>query len=148
MLQRNTKLYGPMNVLDVQKSSSCWNSQGVTAADSASSDETWFLIDFQRPVRPTQLRVQFQAGFCAESCAVYAKSSSANDDDDDNDWECIDEDLEWQDVHEEQMRELSPNEIASTTALKLVLDEFTDFYGRVTIYSIQVWGQEGTPRTR
>ena len=150
MLQRNTKLYGPMNALDLESDSSCWNSEGSSTtnkkAAAAAAAACWFLLDFQRPVYPTQIRIQFQAGFCAETCAVYEKRVEESVEDGGgtttcSTWECIDDDIEWEDVHETQTHDL-PSSKQATSALKLVLDDFTDFYGRVTIYRIEIWGKE------
>jgi hypothetical protein len=136
VLQRNVKLYGPMNALDTANGSTCWYSEGTAESDSASTtSSSWFLIDFKRPVRPTELRIQFQAGFCAESCSVYTKRASSE-------WELVDDTLEWEDVHEIQSYKLSDIS-TTTTALKLVFDDLTDFYDRLLVYRLEVWGQEG-----
>ena len=42
MLNKNTKLYGPMNALDVSKESTCWNSDGQADGDIDLS----FVINF------------------------------------------------------------------------------------------------------
>jgi hypothetical protein len=127
ILQKNAKVYGPKHALDIEKSSSCWNSDGTQ------ENCQWFVVDFNRPVEPYQVNVQFQAGFSVETCAVALKTSE-------NDaWEPVDE-LEFHDVHEIQTKNL--REMKPCTALKLTLEDFTDFYGRVTIYRIEVWGKE------
>jgi hypothetical protein len=59
----------------------------------------------------------------------------------DNEWLDLEE-LEPEDNHDMQTFSLVKDESCTGTALKLVFDEFTDFYGRVTIYRIEVWGQE------
>jgi hypothetical protein len=122
-----------MNALDLENSSNCWNSEGSTADEVGNA--AWFVIDFKRNVYPTRIKIQFQAGFCAESTAVYAKTAES-------DWVVTgDNPLEWDDVHEVQTRELG---LATTaTAVKLVLNECTDFYDRVTIYRLEIWGREG-----
>ena len=129
MLQKNAKLYGPMNALNTENSSNCWNSEGT---GQSSSKTCWFLVDFNRPVVPTQLRVQFQAGFCAETCRVYSKSEDG--------WELLDDTVEWEDSHHLQSHTL-PKQV-ETTAIRLVLEDPTDFYERVTIYRLEVRGKE------
>ena len=115
-----------MNALDTANDSSCWNSEGTQGAAQ------WFMVDFGRPVQPTQIRIQFQAGFVAESCRVEGKLK-------DGSWETLDE-VEWEDVHETQERALETDK--SCTVVKLVLNDFADFYGRVTIYKLEIWGKE------
>src|SRR3569623_2126009 len=70
VLQKNSKLYGPMNALDLENSSSCWNSEGKEGASQ------WIQLDFGRQVQPLEIRVQFQAGFSAERCTVQAKDTN------------------------------------------------------------------------
>ena len=50
------------------------------------------------------------------------------------------EEIEADDDHELQSFPLSVAD--ETTALKVVFDETTDFYGRVIVYQLQVWGKE------
>lgn len=123
ILQKNTKLYGPLNALD-SKESTCWNSEGIEGSTQ------WFLLDFGRPVEPTEIRLQFQAGFAAEICHIDVK---------DVEWEALDE-VEWEDVHEIQTVTLEKTK--TCTAIKLTFSEMTDFYDRVTIYRLEVWGKE------
>lgn len=130
VLQRNSRLYGPMNALDLENSSTCWNSAGSPSGN----DSSFFLLDFGRPVQPIELRVQFQAGFIAEQVNVFWKNGES--------WEEM-TDLEVEDDHDLQIHELLEGSNPPTTnAVKFVFDEYTDFYGRVTIYQLQVWGLE------
>ena len=122
MLQRNVKVYGPMNALDT--GSSCWNS------DASSDKKHSFLIDFRRLCQVHEVRMQFQAGFVAESCRVQLKK--------DGEWIDVVE-LEPEDTLEVQSFPVGDRQAC---ALKLVFDDFTDFYGRVIIYRIEVWGNE------
>jgi len=130
ILQKNTKLYGPMNALKTEEESSCWNS------DSCHDDQQqYLLLDFRRPVYVQTLKIEFQAGFIAETCAVQLQTS-------DKTWIDLEE-LELEDNHDMQEFALA-KETTMGTALKLVFEEFTDFYGRVTIYRIEVWGKEAS----
>jgi Sad1 / UNC-like C-terminal len=124
VLQRNIKVYGPMNALNTKDSSSCWNS------DSSDKQQN-FVIDFKRVVKVQDLRLQFQAGFVSESVNVLLQTP-------DDKWIDLQE-LEVEDTLDIQTYALKSGE---GTALKLVFDEFTDFYGRITIYRIEVWGLE------
>lgn len=121
-------MYGPMNALDTENGSSCWNS------DAANDSSQYLVIDFQRNVQVSSLKMEFQAGFIAETCTVQLKPVSNNDT-----WIDL-EDIEPEDNHDVQ--EFSLDSESTGTALKLVFDDFTDFYGRVTIYRIEVWGKE------
>lgn len=120
--------------MDITNSSSCWNSEGTA---EGRGDGCWFIVDFRRAVQPDELRIQFQAGFCAETCAVYFKNKR-------DEWILADNTIEFDDVHDVQTHSLQVKDLASTTtnAIKLEFDDATDFYGRVTIYRLEVWGRE------
>jgi hypothetical protein len=104
------------------------------AEQKGRNDGCWFIVDFWRAVQPDEIRIQFQAGFCAETCSVYAKNEK-------EEWILVDDTLEFDDVHELQTRSLQVEKL-TTKAIKLTFDDATDFYGRVTIYRLEVWGKE------
>lgn len=136
VLQKNTKVYGPMNALDLDSSTSCWNSDGSPTGKHSSH----YILEFGRVVEPRELRIQFQAGFVAEKLTVLSHQQ-------DSTWLAITE-LEVDDDHDLQVFSIaSSGSNVGTTALKLVFDECTDFYGRVTVYQLQIWGFE-TTKTR
>lgn len=128
VLQGNKKEYGPMNVLKMEDSSSCWYSDGKEGSTQALS------IHFGRPVRPTELKIQFQAGFVAESCQVQVQNSNSS-----GGWDTVEE-IEPSDCHEVQSFPVECKE--ATDSIKIIFDEFTDFYGRVMVYQLGVWGKE------
>jgi hypothetical protein len=126
-LQKNSKLYGPSNALDIANESSCWNSEGIEGATHH------FELDFRRFVRPQEIRIQFQAGFIAETCSVQLFVDSS--------FQAV-ANLEFEDVHAIQTEALPPDAICETTKLRLAFDNFTDFYGRIIIYRVEVWGED------
>ena len=153
-------MYGPKNALDYENVSTCWNSDGNMANNNNNNKaSTSFIIEFGRIVQVREIRIQFQAGFVAEQIHVFTQSS---DDCVKTEWKSIIE-LEADDDHELQSFPLLINEEESSsssssnvvnpssssccTALKLEFDEFTDFYQRVTIYQLQVFGYEQATKT-
>jgi len=142
-----------MNALDVENGSSCWNSDGNADGEGEEGRCCWFVLDFGTAVFPSELRLQFQAGFSAQSCVVEgrrrrqcqetsAETSSST-------WTALlidEEELEFDDVHEIQVRTLTSSSSSSSeegvTALRLRFKEFADFYGRVTVYRLEVWGRQ------
>jgi hypothetical protein len=158
-LQRNVKLYGPKHALDYENGSTCWNSDGTAAATAnsgarpATTTTTSFVVDFGRQVQPCELLLQFQAGFAAEQIQILLHSgrvgAGENGDPDGTEslWNSIVE-LEAEDDHDLQVFPLQGDDKGATTPpltcqlLKLVFDECTDFYGRITVYQLQVWGYE------
>jgi hypothetical protein len=123
VLQKNTKLYGPMNCLDVRNESSSWNSEGNSETD------TTLVLHFGRSVIPTTMKLQFQAGFSAELVQVYDSNMTKLSD------------VELDDIHEIQTFHLQDNQ-HSFRSLKFILDNFADFYGRIILYRLEVWGYE------
>ena len=128
-MQRNAKVYGPANALT--SDSSCWNSEGTT--DDDESSQHWFRLDFGRVVQPTSVALQFQAGFVAQEGRIECLV--------DDEWHVVMDDVEWDDAHEVQTLALT-GKCPPCLALRIVLEECTDFYGRVILYQVQVWGQE------
>ena len=151
-----------MNALTSKNSSSSssWNSEGNCEGD------TYLLIQFARPVLPTTIKFQLQAGFSAQLCRVFALNATtvgacsiSNDGSDCEDQHpsrttvappslFVDE-IELEDVHEMQECTLQMNNkdirIEAVQGLKLVLQDFTDFYGRVILYRLEIWGSETQP---
>lgn len=144
ILQRNAKVYGPANALTAD--SSCWNSEG----DGDDTATHWFRLDFGRVVQPTAVALQFQAGFCATTGRIECQNTQNNNDNSSSkggggaDWQVVmDNDaVEWQDDHELQTLSLAAAAPPPCTALRIVLQECTDFYGRVILYQVQVWGTD------
>jgi hypothetical protein len=112
-----------MNALDVTNGCSSWNSEGN------SQDETVLTIHFGRSVIPTSVRLQFQAGFSAETVVMHNPKG------------VMIGEMEFEDIHEIQTHNLINND-ESFTSIKFTLDDFSDFYGRVILYRLEVWGYE------
>jgi Sad1 / UNC-like C-terminal len=123
-----------MNALDCDSLLTCWNSEGNPKGKTS----CFLSIEFGRVVEPVEVAIQFQAGFVAQELTVTKLDSNGED------WIQVSE-FEVQDGHEAQSFSLAggdKEDSIMTTALKLVFDECTDFYGRVTVYKLQVWGRE------
>lgn len=139
ILQKNTKLYGPMNAIDLSNKSSCWNSDGTMNGDTCIS----FILDFHRVVFIKELRLQFQGGFAAKELNLFTILE-----DPDNvsvQWRQMKEDaFEPHDSNDMQIFSLFQEEAfwKQCTSLRIDFNSSTDFYGRITLYQIQVWGEE------
>ena len=126
-----------MHALDINNPSTSWNSDGT----SSGKQESFFVVDFNRTVTPMEVQIQFQAGFSAEEVIVQLQNASSGA------WEALGDELETEDAHGIQKFDLLeegkvPKQQAK--AIKLVFNECTDFYGRVIVYQLQVWGNEET----
>jgi hypothetical protein len=114
-----------MNVLDYTNDTNSWNSEGNHP------DLNHLTIDFKRAVMAQRISIQFQAGFAADTCIVENEEGDEMDH------------LEPEDIHHIQS---FPLETTSTTnavqSLKLSFADCTDFYDRIVVYRIEVWGHE------
>jgi hypothetical protein len=135
VLQKNTKVNGPKHALDYENTSSSWNSEG--SSSSTKPQSSTFILEFAKPIEPSELRIQFQAGFAAEQINVHLYDTTTDK------WKPMVE-LEADDDHPMQSFSLLEDAENSgpTKALKMVFEEPTDFYARITIYQLQVWGQQ------
>ena len=130
-----------MNALDSNNESSCWNSDGDVDGNTAIS----FIVSFHRSVIVNEIRIQFQGGFVAEECALFLSHPSTPGKSSSIQWKELDETLmEPEDSNEMQyfdLTEESEND-RQCDSLKIEFKSSTDFYGRVTIYKLEVWGDE------
>mmetsp|Transcript_2086 Transcript_2086/g.2863 ORF Transcript_2086/g.2863 Transcript_2086/m.2863 type:complete len:116 (+) Transcript_2086:138-485(+) len=114
-----------MNALQ-DSDTNCWNSDG--------GETQWYQIDFQRRVHIRQMKLQFQAGFTSEIVRIRMGGGGNRVNDDMKE---IDE------LEPEESLELQEFDVdAEGQILRLEFEEFADFYGRITIYRLQVWGDE------
>lgn len=123
MLQNNGKLYGAQTALE-DSDSRCWNSN--------QGEHQFYIVKFGRAVKVVEIKLQFQAGFSSEIIRVQVPTT-------DGSWEEVDE-LEPRDTLGLQTFLLEKP--AECSELRLEFEDFKDFYGRITIYRIQAWGQE------
>ena len=142
MLNKNAKLYGPMNALDATSESTCWNSDGETDGNIEHS----FVVNFHRSVLVDEIKIQFQGGFVAEECSMYTTHSSNA--------KSKGESLIWKEIEDAYIEPENINSVQSfpleetdesyriCDAVKLSFASGTDFYGRVIIYKLEVWGRE------
>lgn len=132
--KHDTRKFGPLNALN-NNTEDAWKS-----AQSEESDPlAYFEIDFHRPVQVSELRLQFQGGFVGMDCIVYQKNDETTD------WEeCEDLFIDPIDSNEVQTFESDADDAMSgkCSSLRIEFGRSTDFYGRIVIYSLEVWGAE------
>ena len=110
------------------------------------------------------MRIQFQGGFVGMDCTVYKKTQQSierkgsarvqdrqNNDDDEEEWEELEElfvdpidttDIQTFPADIELNDAKNQHDKYSCTALRIEFGRSTDFYGRIVIYSLEVWGVE------
>ena len=95
--------------------------------------------------------MQFQGGFVGLDCTVYKRRRREDDTDDD-----IGDDEKWEEMEELYMDPMDTTDVQSfhpsddmnspsnpmVTAIRIEFGKSTDFYGRIVLYNIEVWGME------
>eukprot|EP01040_Poterioochromonas_malhamensis_P012033 gene12033-13147_t len=119
-------LYSSKNMFD-NNHDTCWNS------DQGTSQSITF--DFQKSVVPQSIKFVFQGGFVGQEGYVetgdqfdkLAKLCDIHTLSDNNDLQTISLD----------------NTVNNTSGryLRITFPSSTDFYGRITIYSLEIWGK-------
>ena len=116
--------FGAKNMFDGSLDT-CWNS-GQGSPQS-------ITVDFLKPVEIHSLRIAFQGGFAGQDCAIEIG--------DDLDTMTLAE--KWETIRD--TNDLQARTLPSPTTgrfLKLTFEAATDFYGRITIYSLEVFGSQ------
>jgi len=122
VLQKNNKLYGAQNAL-IDKDANCWNSD--------QGEKQFFIIKFGRSVLAQKLCMEFQAGFASEFIRVFFKKKNASQ------WEELDE---YEPEDSLQLQSFQFKATVECTELRVDFEDCRDFYGRITVYRIQIWG--------
>ena len=92
-------------------------------------------LTFVERVVPKRISLTFQGGFVGTQCSIYASSDAQKD------WwlvTCIYP----EDVNRRQFFDLAPDTIRTGVgSLKLVFEQSSDFFGRVTLYDLKLEGE-------
>ncbi|KAL9184279.1 hypothetical protein ACHAXT_002365 [Thalassiosira profunda] len=146
--KHDTRKFGPQHALDGQ-TDSAWKS-----APSEGNDPAFYEVHFHRPVLVKEMRVQFQGGFVGMDCIVHRRTSG-----DSAAGEQSNGESEWKEFDELYLDPVDSNKVQTfavetesdgnetpqpCTALRIEFGRSTDFYGRIVIYSLEVWGEETT----
>ncbi|KAI0931593.1 hypothetical protein AcW1_001045 [Taiwanofungus camphoratus] len=111
----------------------CWTSQQGTPQ--------YIQLSFPLPVIPTRIALTFQGGFVGIRCSVEIQSpqESANE----SAWQKLTH-IFPEDVNRKQVFDLTHANLELTQggveSLKLVFEESSDFFGRITVYDLQLEG--------
>ncbi|KAI8071437.1 galactose-binding domain-like protein [Gongronella butleri] len=126
VLNRDTTSYGKQHLIDGSPET-CWNSeQGMPQH---------VLLDFGAPVVVEHLDLTFQGGFVGKKCVALGSTATQP-----NDYTIPLATFYPQDINSEQS---FPVAIASPIQrLKLIFEESTDFYGRITLYKLDIRGSQ------
>ncbi|KAI8987264.1 galactose-binding domain-like protein, partial [Mycotypha africana] len=121
---RDVANFGKQHLID-GSSETCWNSQEGLPQH--------ILLDFPSPVSVQSIILQFAGGFAGRKCVALGSTAESP-----NDYSVEIKDFYPQDTHAEQSFEFEPT--IPLKRLKIVFEESTDFFGRITVYKLDVLG--------
>lgn len=121
VLNRNVKEFGKKYLFDGREDT-CWNS------DQGSPQ--WIQITFEEVKTISEIKLMFQGGFAGKNCHL-----EVSENDNGNDLKKC-SDLYPDDSNKLQTFHLQPK--VSGKVFRLVFNDSTDFFGRVTIYQFKM----------
>ncbi|ORX51229.1 galactose-binding like protein [Hesseltinella vesiculosa] len=124
VLNRDTPSFGKQHLID-GSAETCWNSeQGLPQH---------ILLDFGSPVFIQQVIMTFQGGFVGKTCTALGSTAEQP-----NDYQLGLSTFYPQDINSEQSFAIEST--SPVQRLKLIFEESTDFYGRITLYKLDIRG--------
>ncbi|KAI8384219.1 galactose-binding domain-like protein [Radiomyces spectabilis] len=125
VLQRDTVNFGKQNLTD-GSNETCWNSeQGLPQ---------YVLIDFGLVVLIQTISLTFQGGFVGKKCVALGSLPESP-----NEYNIPIGTFYPEDINSTQKFDFESS--TPVQRLKLIFEESSDFYGRITIYNLDVFGQ-------
>ncbi|XP_028906282.1 nuclear receptor 2C2-associated protein [Ornithorhynchus anatinus] len=121
VLNRDVKQFGKKHLFD-QREETCWNS------DQGSSQ--WVMLEFPQTVKVSQIQIQFQGGFtCRQGRLEGGRKSETL--------------VKITDFYPEDFNSLQSFPVADVMLdkLKVTFENSTDFFGRIIIYHLRVFGE-------
>ncbi|KAI7818077.1 nuclear receptor 2C2-associated protein [Gamsiella multidivaricata] len=127
VLNRETTLYGKQFLTD-NSEETCWNSESGTPQ--------FIVVDFGRKVQIESLQIMFQGGFVGKTCQLLAWT-------DDSEFVEI---MKFypEDINPLQIFPIAVNDRKITSRVKIVFESSTDFFGRITVYKLDILGQDAS----
>lgn len=127
VLRGNARACGPALMFD-GRGDTCWNSDQSSAGQ-------WVELAFRAPVAVAAVALTFQGGFVGQGGRVLVRLAGGGAPA--GGWQPLAE-LEPDDTNARQEFPLPPT--PGVAALRVEFDRSTDFYGRVTVYQLEVLG--------
>ncbi|KZT27675.1 galactose-binding like protein [Neolentinus lepideus HHB14362 ss-1] len=113
----------------------CWTSQQGLPQ--------YVQLTFPAPVIPKRIILTFQGGFVGRKCAIEIIATQDDGNRSSKEWQTLCR-VYPEDVNRQQLFELKPEDPAlgdkRVEILKIVFEESSDFFGRITVYDLQVQG--------
>ncbi|XP_071845562.1 nuclear receptor 2C2-associated protein-like [Apostichopus japonicus] len=129
VLNNDVKQFGKKFLIDGNEET-CWNSDQAQAGSGQ-----WISLEFREPVLLEEIHLTFQGGFVGKTCQIHAVIGQ-------EDATSYSKILDFfpKDDNSRQIFQI-PNDGNKVTRVKIVFMESSDFYGRITVYSLDVTGK-------
>ncbi|NXT84313.1 NR2CA protein, partial [Zapornia atra] len=122
VLNRDVKQFGKKHMFDGSEET-CWNSDQGTCQ--------WVTLDFPRPVKVSELHIQFQGGFSSRLCTLEGCRAGE---------ELVRiSHLYPEDIHAMQISFQVEETVLDK--LRITFENSTDFFGRIVVYHLGVLGE-------
>ncbi|KAG0048537.1 Nuclear receptor 2C2-associated protein [Gryganskiella cystojenkinii] len=126
VLNKETTLYGKQFLTDGSEET-CWNSEAGTPQ--------FIVVDFGREVTIDSIMLMFQGGFVGKTCQLLSWTNGTT----------FEEIMKFypEDINPAQsfpVPETAP--YRTTSRVKIVFESSTDFFGRITVYQLDILGRE------
>ncbi|KAI7895256.1 galactose-binding domain-like protein [Mucor mucedo] len=125
VLNRDTANYGKQNLIDGSEET-CWNTEQGLPQN--------ILLDFPEPVSVESIVLQFQGGFVGKNCIAVGSTPNSP-----NDYSVEIGRFYPQDINPTQTFDFPATE--GLKRVKIIFEESTDFYGRITVYKLDILGK-------
>ncbi|KAF9411637.1 Nuclear receptor 2C2-associated protein, partial [Podila epigama] len=129
VLNRDHAQYGKQNMID-DDWETCWNSDHGTPQ--------FVIIDFGRKVVIETVELMFQGGFAGNPCLLQAWSEKG--------MFVTMTKVYPDDINQSQFFTIPEADRKETSRMKIVFEKSTDFFGRVTVYKLEILGQDAVPK--
>ncbi|CAG0881603.1 unnamed protein product, partial [Cyprideis torosa] len=126
VLNKDAKQFGKQNLIDASEET-CWNSENGLPQ--------WISLEFSCNVVIEAISLQFQGGFVGQDCQLFLASSR----NDLTSASSLAMTFDPQDCNRKQTFAL-PSQHSGVRYMRLIFRKSTDFFGRVTIYDLDILG--------
>ncbi|XP_064609183.1 nuclear receptor 2C2-associated protein-like [Liolophura sinensis] len=120
VLNRDTKQFGKKYLFDAEEDT-CWNS------DQGSPQ--WIHVQFPEAVTLQEMHIRFQGGFAGKECWIEVEGAENKVDP-----------IKFYPEDSNSLQRFPFPENLCCTSVKIVFNTSTDFYGRVTVYQLNLLG--------
>ncbi|KAF9216391.1 Nuclear receptor 2C2-associated protein [Podila verticillata] len=125
VLNRETTLYGKQFLTD-DSEETCWNSEAGTPQ--------FIVVDFGRQVNIDTIQLMFQGGFVGKTCQVQRWTDEGT---------FVDMTRFYpDDINPLQSFSVAEADRHTSSRIKIIFESSTDFFGRITVYKLDILGQD------